>query len=152
MTPTHRSLAVSLGLAVLFTSPATQGAKPVADPDATAFKQVCGRCHDTTLAAQAPRSYEGWEDTVQAMLERGARGSDAQLESVMTYLYKNLTTIDVNNAEAEDLAAVLHTSPEVAAAIVARRAARRFTDLADLKTVSGLDPVLLDAKARLIFF
>ncbi|HVY33173.1 MAG TPA: helix-hairpin-helix domain-containing protein [Caulobacteraceae bacterium] len=126
-------------------------AKP-ADPDEAAFRQVCGRCHDTELVADTPRSYDDWEDTVQSMIERGAKGSDAQFVSVMTYLYRTLTTINVNTAEAEDIAAVLHVGPEVADAVIARRTSRKFSDLADLKTVPGLDPALLEAKSKLIFF
>lgn len=151
MTPSSRRLAGRLLLAVLCAASAAHGG-PAADPDAATFKQVCGGCHNTDLAVEAPRSYEGWYDTVQTMIDRGARGSDAQFQSVMTYLYRNLTTIDVNEAEAEDLVAVLHATPQVAEAVIARRATRRFTDLADLKTVPGLDFAVLDAQARLIFF
>lgn len=138
-------------LAVLCAAPAAH-AGPAADPDAATFEQVCGACHNTDLSVEAPRSYEGWYDTVQTMIDRGARGSDTQFQSVMNYLYRNLTTIDVNEAEAEDLVAVLHATPQVAEAIIARRTARKFTDLTDLKTVPGLDPTVLDAQARLIFF
>lgn len=125
---------------------------PTGDPDEAAFRQVCGRCHDTELVADTPRSYEDWEDTVQVMIEQGAKGSDAQFVSVMSYLYKTLTTINVNSADAEDLAAVLHAPPAVVDALVARRARRKFSDLADLKTLPGLDPAVLDSKAGLIFF
>lgn len=126
--------------------------QPPTDPDEMAFRQVCGRCHDTELVADTPRSYEDWEDTVQTMIEQGAKGTDAQFVSVMRYLYKTLTTTNVNTSEAEDLAAVLHVTPQVADAIVARRASRKFTDLNDLKTVPGVDPAVLDGKAKLIFF
>lgn len=130
-----------------------QAPNPAAsDPDEAAFRQVCGRCHDAELVADTPRSYEDWEDTVQAMIEGGAKGSDAQFVSVMTYLYRTLTTINVNNAEAEDIATVLHVSSQVADAVIARRTSRKFSDLADLKTVPGLDPALLEAKSKLIFF
>ena len=142
---------VALAFWVLGVNPPARAAA-VIDPDEAAFRQVCGRCHDTELVADTPRSYEDWEDTVQAMIERGAKGSEAQFVSVMTYLYKTLSTINVNSAEAEDLAAVLHATPQVADAIIARRSARKFTGLDDLKTVPGLDPVVLDAKAKLIFF
>jgi len=47
---------------------------------------------------------------------------------------------------------VLGVSETAAKAIVARRGARRFTGLADLKSVAGVDGGSVDAKARLIFF
>jgi hypothetical protein len=141
-------------MATLILGAPAQGAPPnsAVDPDEAAFRQVCGRCHDTELVADTPRSYEDWEDTVQTMIEQGARGSGAQFIAVMSYLYRTLTTINVNSADAEDLAAVLHAPPTVVDAIIARRARRKFSDLADLKTMSGLDPAFLDSKATLIFF
>ncbi len=147
-----KAFASALGLAlwVAGSVPSAHGAPP--DPDQAAFRHVCGRCHDTELVADTPRSYEDWEDTVQKMVDLGAEGSDAQFVSVMNYLYRTLTTINVNTAGAQDLAAVLHVSPEVADAIVARRTSRNFSDLADLKTMPGVDPGLVDAKAKLIFF
>lgn len=143
--------ALGLALAVIVAVTPARAAPPT-DPDEAAFRQVCGRCHDTELVADTPRSYEDWEDTVQTMIEQGARGTDAQFVSVMTYLYRTLTTVNANTSDAEDLAAALHASAPVADAIVARRANRKFTDLSDLKTVPGLDPAVLDAKAKLIFF
>lgn len=143
--------ALGLALAAICAAPAVYAAPP-SDPDEAAFRQVCGRCHDTELVADTPRSYEDWEDTVQTMIEQGAKGTDAQFVSVMRYLYKTLTTVNVNTSSAEDIAAVLHAPDSVANGIVARRATRKFTDLTELKTIPGLDPVLLDAKARLIFF
>jgi mono/diheme cytochrome c family protein len=141
-------------MATLILGAPAQGAPPssMVDPDEAAFRQICGRCHDTELVADTPRSYEDWEDTVQTMIEQGARGSDAQFVAVMSYLYRTLTTINVNSANAEDLAAVLHAPPSVVGSIIERRARRKFSDLADLKTLPGLDPEVLDAKAKLIFF
>ena len=143
--------ALGWALAAICAAPFAHAAPP-SDPDEAAFRQVCGRCHDTELVADTPRSYEDWEDTVQTMIEQGARGTDAQFVSVMRYLYKTLTTVNVNTSSAEDLAAVLQTTDSVANAIVARRAIRKFTDLTELKTIPGLDSGLLDAKAKLIFF
>ena len=142
----------ALGLAAWALGVAAALGAPPADPDEAAFRQVCGRCHDTELVADTPRGYDDWEDTVQTMIELGAKGSDAQFVLVMTYLYRTLTTVNVNTSDADDLAAVLHAPPAVADAILARRATRKFVDLSDLKTVPGLDSALLDAKAKLIFF
>jgi DNA uptake protein ComE-like DNA-binding protein len=47
---------------------------------------------------------------------------------------------------------VLNVSATTAQAIIARRSTQKFTGLADLKSVSGVDASALDAKARLIFF
>jgi competence protein ComEA len=99
-----------------------------------------------------PRSYDDWHQTVQEMVDRGATGTDQQFEDIMDYLHRTLTTIDVNNADADELAIVLGVSDKVAQAIIARRAKRKFTGLADLESVPGTDAGALKAKARLIYF
>ena len=64
-----------------------------------------------------------------------------------------MTTIDVNHADPEALATCLHASQAIVDAIVARRAARPFKDLADLESaIPGLDKAALDGKKRMIFF
>jgi len=115
-------------------------------------KAVCGSCHNLEMVDSAPRSYDAWIETVQAMVDRGATGTDEQFSDVLDYLHHTVTTINVNAAEPGELTIVLDVPDSVARAIVARRAARAFTDLADLKSVRGSDPARLDEKARLIFF
>ncbi|MDB6085349.1 MAG: hypothetical protein JWN43_3230 [Gammaproteobacteria bacterium] len=116
------------------------------------FEAVCGKCHNLQLVADTPRDLDAWQDTVQKMADRGAHGTDAQFDDVMAYLHRNLTTIDVNTADADELATVLDVPDATANAIVTRRTARKFSGLDDLKSVPGVDPSVLDAKARLIFF
>jgi competence protein ComEA len=97
-------------------------------------------------------SYDAWHDTVQAMVDRGATGTDQQFDDVMDYLHRTLTTINVNTADAGELQIVLNVSEPEAQAILARRGQEKFTGLADLKSVPGVDASTVDAKARLIFF
>lgn len=99
-----------------------------------------------------PMSYDGWHDTVQKMIDRGAVGTDEQLEDIMDYLHRTMTMINVNRADVDELAIVLDVSDSVARTIVARRNKRQFTDLADLKSIEGIDASAMDARARLIFF
>ena len=97
-------------------------------------------------------SYDAWHDTVQKMIDRGAVGTDEQLEDIMDYLHRTMTTINVNTADTDELGIVLDVSDSVARTIVTRRNKRKFTDLADLKSVPGIDASAMDARARLIFF
>ena len=100
-----------------------------------------------------PRDYDAWHDKVQEMIDRGASGTPAELDLVMQWLYQNMTSVDVNHADEDALAATLHASPAAVAAIVARRKSQPFKNLADLDTsVPGLDKAVLDAKKRMIFF
>ena len=70
----------------------------------------------------------------------------------MDYLHRTMTTIDVNAAHADELEIVLNVPEAAAQAIIARRSMQKFTGLADLKSVPGVDASTVDAKARLIFF
>ncbi len=105
------------------------------------------------IVMDTPKDYDAWHDTVQSMIDRGARGTTDEFDLVMQFLFQNMTTVDVNHADSETLMTVLHASQATADAIVARRALRPFKDLADLESsVPGLDKAVLDGKKRMIFF
>jgi transcriptional accessory protein Tex/SPT6 len=104
------------------------------------------------IVTDTPMGYDAWHETVQKMLDRGADATDDQLQDIMDWLHRTMTTIDVNSADTDELQTVLGVSGRVAQAIVARRNSNRFADIADLKSVPGIDASIIDAKARLIFF
>lgn len=116
------------------------------------LQMVCTQCHVLELVRDTPRSYDAWHQTVQDMVDRGATGTDQQFEDIMDYLHRTLTTIDVNNADADELHIVLGVSDKTAQAIIKRRAQRKFTSLADLESVPGTNAATLKGKARMIFF
>ncbi len=125
---------------------------PLLTREARSLQMVCARCHHLELVMDTPMGYENWQETVQKMVDLGAQGTDEQFDDVMDYLHRTMTTIDVNAADADELEIVLNVPESVAQAIIARRSTRKFTDLADLKSVPGIDAPTLDGKARLIFF
>jgi hypothetical protein len=116
------------------------------------LKAVCSKCHNLQMVMDTPMSYEAWHDTVQTMVDRGASGTDEQLDDVMNYLHRTMTTINVNTADVEELEIVLGVSETAAKAIVSRRSSRKFSGLADLKSVAGVDGASVEARGRLIFF
>jgi hypothetical protein len=116
------------------------------------LKAVCAKCHNLQIVTSTRLSYDGWHETVQKMLDRGAVGTDEQLNDVMDYLHRTMTTIDVNSADSGELGLVLGASDTTIAAIVARRALRKFENLKDLKTIPGIDTAALDKKATLLYF
>jgi hypothetical protein len=123
-----------------------------ADPDAAAFRKVCGRCHNIEVPLDTVQSAGAWRDTVQLMVDRGAKGTDAQFAGVMRYLRAHRTTINVNRAGAAELIGVLGVSDIVAESIIARRARQPFRDLADLESVPGVDRNAIEARKARIFF
>ena len=121
-------------------------------PQATAVR-LCSSCHSMQVVLDTPRGYDAWHDTVQKMIDRGARGTPDEFAQVMQYLFETVTTVDVNHGDDEELMTVLHTSAAAAASIVDRRTKRPFKDLADLEAaVPALDHKLLQDKKDMIFF
>ena len=126
--------------------------EPSLAQEGVSLQAVCGKCHNLQIVMDTPMSYDAWHDTVQKMIDRGAVATDEQLEDIMDYLHRTMTMINVNTADVDEIAIVLDVSDTVARAIVTRRGKHEFTDLADLKSVPGIDASAMDARARLIFF
>ena len=143
----------AVGGLLLFAMPARgQQATEATTPEAAAVK-ICSSCHGMQLVTDTPRDYDAWHDTVQKMIDRGARGTPEEFDLVMDFLFQNVTPVDVNHADRDSLMAILHTTEAPADAIIARRATRPFKDLADLQSaVPGLDKALLESKKRMIYF
>ena len=116
------------------------------------LQAVCAKCHNLQMILSSPRSYSDWKYTVQQMVDLGAQGTDEQFDDIMDYLHRNLTTIDVNIADVSELEIVLNVPESIAQNIVARRNTQKFTSLADLKSVPGIDASTIDQKAKLISF
>lgn len=153
----RRAIALSAGLLLSPSSWADQAAgRPHPEPtlvrERQSLKAVCTKCHDLEVVTDSPRDYDAWRETVQKMVDRGASGTDDQFEDIMDYLHRTLTTINVNSADADELSIVLKVPDSTAEAIVARRTKEKLRDLDDLKSVPGVDPAIVDLKARLIFF
>jgi competence protein ComEA len=135
-------------------APAASGAPApaAADPDLAAVQAVCGRCHSLQLVTSQARSETEWMGLLQKMADLGARGSDEQFDAVVRYLRARLTFINVNEASADELVRILGVPSAVAEAIVTRRQTRRFSDLADLETVGGINRAAMDVRESRILF
>jgi len=141
------------GWLVLATPAFGQTAATEATTPESAAVKICSSCHGMQMVTDTPRDWDAWHETVQKMIDRGARGTPEEFDLVMDFLFQNVTPIDINHADAESLMAILHTSQETAQAIIARRTLHPFADLAELeKAVPGLDRVLLEGKKRMIYF
>jgi hypothetical protein len=122
------------------------------DPNLEAVQTVCGRCHTTAVFLDKPRAWDRWNDVFADMTQRGASGTDEQLERVTTYFLENLTFVNVNTSPAEEIAGVLGVGDEVAGTIIASRQRQPFANLAELRAVRGVDPAKLELrKSRILF-
>lgn len=120
--------------------------------DGEAFKKVCGACHAAS-AVSGLRTASEWRETVEHMISIGAKGSDEEFDGVIRVLERTLTKINVNSADAEELAPTMDISDSVAQAIVAYRSSHgNFKSLSDLKKVPGLDASKVDDRKDRILF
>jgi competence protein ComEA len=151
-----KGVLIPISMGLLLAPLLATGWPPIAAPDLAREKQslkaVCATCHNLQIVMDTPKSYDAWHDTVQKMVDRGAKGSDEQYDDIMDYLHRTITTINVNSADPDELEIVLNIPDEAAQAIVARRNTKRIAGLADLKSIPGVNPTAVQAKARLIFF
>jgi hypothetical protein len=166
------SLVFFLGLAALISGPAIAQlpARPVIDPakelaaikaaseldsdpaDSEAVRDVCTACHSSSQFLGTPRSSSRWEQLFGQMAQQGARPNDEQVDRIVRYFQRNLMVVNVNTSPDEELGPTLQTSPETTAAITLRRVQRKFTGIADLAAVPGVDRSVLERlKDRLQF-
>jgi len=128
------------------------GTVSAADPDLEAVQTVCGRCHTIAVFLDKPLAWDRWNDVFADMTQRGASGTDEQLERVTTYFLEHLTFVNVNTSTAEEIAGVLGVGDDVAGAIIASRQRQPFANLAELRAVPGVDPATLESrKSRILF-
>jgi len=127
---------------VLFSLVAARGQKlNTAAADKETFQRVCGECH-TTAMIDGYRSMPDWRQTLDNMIEIGARATPEDIERVMRYLARNWTRIDLNAATAEQIAAVVGIKDDLAKAVVKYRSEHgRFTAIGELKKVPGFEKI-----------
>lgn len=124
--------------------------------------KTCTGCHALSVVTSQHKTEDGWIDTVVEMRNRGANGTDEDMETVVRYLTANFgpqsgsTTaakVNVNSATASDMVSGLSLTQTDADAIVAYRDKNgKFKDIAGLKQVPGIDAAKIDAAKDKIDF
>ncbi|HXB69191.1 MAG TPA: helix-hairpin-helix domain-containing protein [Candidatus Acidoferrales bacterium] len=139
--------AVGLCLAV----PDEQDAKAL--PEGTGKAEVvkfCTECHTSGNFRKTRHDKDEWTDSVADMVERGAKGTPAELAVVVDYLTLNFGTdskVDMNTAPLEEIKVQLgFTVPESQAVIEHRQRNGRFKEWRDVLKVSGVDKAKVEAK------
>jgi mono/diheme cytochrome c family protein len=72
--------------------------------------RICLQCHDSGNFRKARLTSEQWADSVADMVERGAKGTPAEIEAVVAYLAKNFgqgAPVRINTAPFAEIRAVL---------------------------------------------
>jgi competence ComEA-like helix-hairpin-helix protein len=111
----------------------------------------CSGCHQLTVITSQHKSESGWTDTVVEMRNRGANGSDDDMEQIIRYLTDNFgpqgvpAKVNVNSASAADIVAGLALPQSEADAIVAYRNKNgKYKDVPALKQVPGVEAAKID--------
>jgi competence protein ComEA len=120
--------------------------------DKAVFESVCGACHPSGMVDDI-RSGQEWKETVDQMIASGAKADERQLESVMRYLLRHHTKININTATPSEIAPVLAVTESTANSIVTRRKQiGAFKSIEELAKVPGVDAGQLQTrKDRIVF-
>ena len=112
---------------------------------------VCTRCHSAQNFLHS-KSWPEWQNTFVRMQANGARASDEQWGHIYKYFLGNLTQLNPNRADEDELSEVLGVDEKTAIAIVRRHYDKPFDSAEDLETVPGVDKVAIEKfKPRLLF-
>ena len=122
-------------------------------PGKDGLTKVCSSCHELEVVTSARRTKNGWQQTIDDMIARGAEGSDEDMEAVLSYLTTYFGRVNVNAASAQELEKSLDLPAKEAQAIVAYRERNgKIKDLDELKKVPGVSADRLQAKQAMIAF
>lgn len=124
-----------------------------ADPtDKAAFEKVCSQCHTSSMITDMMTRDE-WSETIETMITIGAKGTVDEFARVRRYLAQTMTRVNVNVADAAEIAPVLELSEAAAQAVVDYRAKHgSFENLDALGKVPGINvAALARRKERIVF-
>ena len=118
--------------------------------------RVCIDCHDSGNFRRARFTADEWSDSIADMVDRGAKASPAEIETLVAYLAKNFgkgSPVQMNTAPFVEMKVVLgFTVPEARAIVDYREKNGVFKSVDDVLKVPGLDPAKLEAqKSRMAF-
>ena len=118
--------------------------------------KLCLSCHDSGNFRKSRYSSEEWSDSVADMVERGAKGTPAEIDAVVAYLAKNFgpgAPVRINTAPFAEIKVVLgFTVAEVRALLEYREKNGDLKSLEELLKVPGIDPSKAERqRARIIF-
>jgi competence ComEA-like helix-hairpin-helix protein len=117
------------------------------------MERVCIACHPFENIVKTRRLPKEWSDQVTVMSQRGAPGTEPDFTLIKKYLVRYYGIVRVNTATAEELSMVLGLPMKVATAVVEYRTANgKFTDLASLAKVEGVDKAKLEEQPEAMRF
>jgi DNA uptake protein ComE-like DNA-binding protein len=121
-------------------------------PGLDTFQRVCGLCHTPERIVANRKTRSEWEETINAMITRGAQVNDDNYGVIEEYLLTNYGRVNVNRGTKDDLVLVAGLTPEEADILMKARTEKPLADFAALSQVPGLDAKKLEAKKAALTF
>ncbi|HJZ95947.1 MAG TPA: helix-hairpin-helix domain-containing protein [Candidatus Solibacter sp.] len=119
-------------------------------PGKEAVVKACLECHGAANFRKARKEPGEWSDSVDDMVDRGAKIPTGQTEAVVAYLVKNFgagAKVQMNSAPLEEIKMVLgFTVPEAQAVVDYRELHGAYKDWREVAKVRGVDVEKVEAK------
>ena len=116
----------------------------------------CLECHGVANFRKARKDADEWSDSVSDMVDRGAKATPEEVETIVAYLVKNFgkgAKVQMNSAPLEEIKVVLGFSVPEANAIVAYREQNGpYKDWRDILKAPGVDTAKIEAKKDAMAF
>ena len=98
-----------LGAVVILLSFATAAAQDSLPdkPGRETVERLCSACHELDTATGTRHTRAEWRSLVEAMVNRGAKGTDEEFAAIVEYLATYLGLVNVNKAPAAEIEAAL---------------------------------------------
>jgi competence ComEA-like helix-hairpin-helix protein len=116
------------------------------------INQICLQCHQPAMLLGQKRTESDWKKTVARMATKGVPGTAEQFDAIAAYMAKNfgkgedLTKLNMNKAQAEDLVTVIGLTPDEARALIGfRNKHGEFREWGDMLVVYGVDGLKIEA-------
>jgi competence protein ComEA len=125
-------------------------------PGKDAVVKSCLECHGAANFRKARKQPGEWSDSVDDMIDRGAKVEGSQVEAIVAYLVKNFGSgakVQMNSAPLEEIKVVLDfTVPEAQAVVDFRETHGPFKEWRDVAKVAGVDVSKVEAKKDAMAF
>jgi competence protein ComEA len=125
-------------------------------PAKDAVVKVCLECHGVANFRKVRKDTDEWSDSVQDMVDRGAKATQAEMDAIVAYMVKNFgkgAKVQMNTAPLEEMKVVLgFTVPEAQAIVTYRDKNGPYQDWRDLLKAPGVDPAKVESKKDAMSF
>ena len=152
-----KAVVVLLALAAMALAADEKEAKALPDGKGKdVVAKSCIQCHGAATFRKQRKELGEWGDTVDDMIDRGAKVPADKVEEVVAYLTKQFgvnAKVQMNTAPLEEIKSVLgFTVPEAQAVVEHREAVGPYKEWQDLLKVKGVEAAKIESKKDAMAF